>query len=71
MSFGQAYCQMIILSGPEKGSYNRFVNDIVTVLGEKNGISLLNRTTGGSAYNFKELTNPSSATKLRLFNPIT
>jgi TRAP transporter TAXI family solute receptor len=66
LSFGQVFCQMIILSGPEKGSYNRFVNDIVTVLGEKNGISLLNRTTGGSAYNFKALTNPASADKIAL-----
>jgi TRAP transporter TAXI family solute receptor len=66
MLWGQAFCQMVILSGPEKGSYSRFVNDIVTVLGEKNGISLLNRTTGGSAYNFKALTNPSSADKIAL-----
>ena len=65
-TFGQVICQMVILSGPEKGSYNRFVNDIVAVLGEKNGISLLNRPTGGSAYNFKALTNPSSADKIAL-----
>ena len=66
ISFGQVFCQMVILSGPEKGSYNRFVSDIVTVLGEKNGIKLINRTTGGSAYNFKELTDPSSADKIAL-----
>jgi uncharacterized protein len=66
LSFGQAFCQMIILSGPEKGSYNRFVNDIVTVLGEKNGIKLINKPTGGSAYNFKRLTDPGTADKIAL-----
>jgi uncharacterized protein len=63
---GQAFCQMIILSGPEKGSYNRFASDIVTVLSEKNGISLINRTTGGSADNFKKLTDPASTDKMAL-----
>jgi uncharacterized protein len=66
LSFGQAFCQMIILSGPEKGSYNRFATDIVTVLGEKNGIKLINRPTGGSAYNFKQLTDPISADRIAL-----
>ena len=66
LSFGQSFSQMIILSGPEKGSYNRFANDIVTVLGEKNGISLINRPTGGSAYNFKKLADPNSAEKIAL-----
>jgi TRAP transporter TAXI family solute receptor len=66
LSFGQVFCQMIILSGPEKGSYNRFADDIVTVLGEKNGIKLLNRTTGGSANNFKQLTDPGPGDKMAL-----
>lgn len=64
LSSGLAFCQMIILSGPEKGSYNRFARDIVTVLGEKNGIKLINLPTGGSAYNFKELADPGSADKI-------
>lgn len=64
--FGQAFSQVTILSGPEKGSYSRFVSDISTVLGEKNGIKILNKTTGGSAYNFKVLTNPSSDDKMAL-----
>jgi uncharacterized protein len=63
---GRSLGQMVILSGPEKGSYNSFANDIVKVLGEKNGISLLNRTTGGSAYNFKRLTDPQTAEKMAL-----
>ena len=64
MSVGQAFCQMVILSGPDKGSYNRFANDIVSVLGEKNKISLVNRPTTGSGYNYKEITNPSSGYKI-------
>jgi TRAP transporter TAXI family solute receptor len=64
--FGQAYCQMTILSGPEKGSYNRFAGDIVKVLGEKNGIRLINQVSGGSADNFKKLTDPASADKIAL-----
>jgi len=64
--FDPLFCQMVILSGPEKGSYNRFTNDIVTVLGEKNSISLINLPTGGSAYNFKQLTDPKSAYKIAL-----
>jgi uncharacterized protein len=66
LSCGQANCQIIMLSGPEKGTYSRFVNDMVGVLGEKNGIKILNKTTGGSSNNFKELTNPSSAYKIGL-----
>ena len=63
-SFVQAFPQMVILSGPEKGTYNRFAGDIVKVLGEKNGIKLLSRTTAGSGFNFKELTDPSAASKI-------
>jgi len=61
LSSGLSFGQMIILSGPEKGSYNRFARDIVTVLGEKNGIKLINLPTGGSAYNFKKISDPNSA----------
>jgi uncharacterized protein len=66
MFFGKAFCQMVILSGPEKGSYNQFANDIVTVLGQKSGISLTNRPTGGSGYNFRELSDPRSGYKIGL-----
>jgi uncharacterized protein len=64
LSFIQAFPQMVILSGPEKGTYNRFAADIVKVLSEKNGIKLLSRTTAGSGFNFKELTDPSAASKI-------
>jgi uncharacterized protein len=63
---GLSYGQMVILSGPEKGSYNSFANDIVRVLREKDGISLINMPTGGSAFNFKKLTDPQSNYKIAL-----
>lgn len=65
-AMAQAFGQMSILSGPEKGSYNHFANDIVTVLGQKNNLKLINRPTGGSAYNFNAITNPSSGDKIAL-----
>jgi len=64
--FGRAFSQITILSGPEKGSYYRFVSDISAVLGEKKGIKIINKPTAGSAYNFKVLTNPSSNDKFAL-----
>lgn len=66
LSFGHVFSQVTILSGPEKGSYNRFISDIADVLGEKEGIKINNRPTAGSAYNFKVLVNPSSDDKLAL-----
>lgn len=65
-AMAQAFGQMVILSGPEKGSYNHFANDIVTVLSQKNNLKLVNRPTGGSAYNFSAITNPSSGDKIAL-----
>ncbi len=66
LSFAQAFSQVTILSGPEKGSYSRFVTDMSVVLGEKAGIKIINKPTEGSAYNFKVLVNPSSADKFAL-----
>ncbi len=65
-SVGQVFCQILILSGPEKGSYNRFVSDIAALLSEKNGIHVENRATGGSAYNFRMLTDPNTNYKVAL-----
>jgi TRAP-type uncharacterized transport system substrate-binding protein len=64
-SVGQVFCQMIILSGPEKGSYSRFADDISALLGENN-ISLENQTSGGSASNFNLLTDPNTKYKIAL-----
>jgi TRAP transporter TAXI family solute receptor len=66
ISSGQVFCQMMILSGPEKGSYTRFVGDMVAVLGANKGIGVANITSGGSAYNFKALTDPATNYKLAL-----
>ena len=66
LAIGPVFCQMTILSGPEKGSYNRFASDIVAILGEKNGIKLNNVTTGGSAYNFNKISDPGTADKIAL-----
>ena len=63
---GQAFCQMIILSGPEKGSYSQFADDIVAILGEKSNILLENNTTDGSAFNFKMLIDPNTNYKIAL-----
>jgi len=66
LSLGQAFSQILILSGPEKGSYNRFVGDIATLLSEKEGIHVENRASGGSAYNFRVLTDPNTNYKVAL-----
>ena len=66
LSLGQVFCQMIILSGPEKGSYSHFVGDIVTLLGEKSDILLENKTSNGSAFNFKMLIDPNTNYKIAL-----
>ncbi|MCU4175346.1 TAXI family TRAP transporter solute-binding subunit [Carboxylicivirga sp. N1Y90] len=61
-----SYAQMTILSGPENGSYSYFVNDMAEVLASNNHIVLNNKTSGGSAYNFKMLMNPQSNFKMAL-----
>lgn len=66
LAFGQAFTQMTILSGPERGSYHQFANDIAALLGEKNGILLENQTSAGSGASFKALTDPNSNVKMAL-----
>jgi TRAP transporter TAXI family solute receptor len=60
MIFGQ----MIILSGPEKGSYFRFVQDMITVAEMDSMFSFTNVSTNGSAYNFDQLTDPNTPVKM-------
>lgn len=60
MIFGQ----MIILSGPEKGSYFRFVQDMITVAEMDSMFSFTNVSTNGSAYNFNQLTDPNTPVKM-------
>lgn len=66
LAVGQIFSQMTILSGPERGSYHHFVDDIVKLLGEKNGILLENQTSEGSAASFKALIDPDSDHKIAL-----
>ena len=59
-----AFSQMTILSGPEKGSYHRFVDDMVSVLEMDSIYSFSNVATNGAAYNFDQLTDPNSPIKM-------
>lgn len=60
MIFGQ----MIILSGPEKGSYFQFVNNMISVAEMDSIFSFSNVSTNGSAYNFNQLTDPNTPVKM-------
>lgn len=59
-----AFSQMIILSGPEKGSYHRFVDDMVSVLEMDSIFSFTNVATNGAAYNFDQLADPNTPVKM-------
>jgi TRAP transporter TAXI family solute receptor len=58
------YGQMVILSGPEKGSYYRFVDDMIKVAEMDSIFSFSNVSTNGSAYNFDQLVDPNSPVKM-------
>jgi TRAP transporter TAXI family solute receptor len=62
---GQVFGQTYILSGPEKGSYHQFGDDIVGLFGDNDGL-LINQATDGSAKNFEVLTDPNSIYKIAL-----
>lgn len=59
-----AFSQMIILSGPEKGSYHRFVDDMVSALEMDSIFSFTNVATNGAAYNFDQLADPNTPVKI-------
>lgn len=59
-----AFSQMIILSGPEKGSYHRFVDDMVSALEMDSIYSFTNVATNGAAYNFDQLADPNTPVKM-------
>lgn len=59
VSANNSFGQIIILSGPSNGSYHQFADDIVKVLGEKEGIKLVNKSTEGSASNIEQLLDPN------------
>lgn len=64
LSCSASFSQMVILSGPEGASYDRFANDIVKVLSASTGTALVNKLTTGSAYNFDQLADPNSPYKI-------
>ncbi len=58
--------QMIILSGPERGSYHSFVNDMINVLENDSIRAFTNVSTNGAAYNFNELADPNTPVKMAM-----
>ena len=66
MLFGQ----MIILSGPEKASYHRFVDDMIMattadgLMIDSTTAMFENVATNGAAYNFDQLTDPNTPVKM-------
>jgi len=65
-SIGFTFGQLTLLSGPEQASYHRFGQDIVSVVEPNMGTPLKNLATSGAAYNFNQLTDPSSPHKIAL-----
>ncbi|MBK3517604.1 TAXI family TRAP transporter solute-binding subunit [Carboxylicivirga marina] len=63
-SINSALAQFTIFSGPLHGSYNKFADDIVKIVGEKEGIELINQPTHGSAANFRYLIDPDNEAKM-------
>jgi len=58
------FAQMIILSGPEKGSYYRFVNDMIQASESDSNFAFSNVSTNGAAYNFDQLADPNTPVKM-------
>ena len=58
--------QIIILSGPEQGSYHQFVEDIKNLFENDTTFSVINKSTQGAAANFEQLSNPKSNYKFAL-----
>ena len=56
--------QMIILSGPEKGSYNVIVNDMIRVCANDSIGDIKNIPSTGSAFNFDQLVDPNTPVKM-------
>ncbi len=60
------FAQLTLLTGPEQGSYYRFGQDIVSVIGSDPGNAIFNQVTSGAAYNFNQLIDPNSSYKIAL-----
>ena len=61
-----AFAQLTILSGPEYGSYHRFIEDINNVLKTDTSDAVINKTSSGAANNFRQITDPDSPYKLAM-----
>ena len=60
------FAQLTILSGPEYGSYHRFIEDINNVLKTDASDAVINETTSGAANNFRQITDPDSPYKIAM-----
>jgi len=58
--------QIIVLSGPEQGSYFQFVNDIANVVNSDTVKLITNTTTEGAAINLENIADPGSPYKIGL-----
>ena len=61
-----AKAQLPILSGPNQGSYHKFVSDLENTLTYDNKKLVINTETNGAAFNFEKLADPNSEFKLAL-----
>lgn len=62
----QSFAQLVILSGPEEGSYYPMVKDIEAVFAENDHVQIQNKATQGAAENYQQLTNPDSPYKIAM-----
>lgn len=58
--------QLPILSGPNQGSYYKFISDIENVLNTDSTKMVVNTETDGAAYNFEKLADRNSPFKIAL-----
>jgi len=65
-SFSSSKAQLSILSGPNQGSYYKFIGDLENVLFSDSIKLVINTETDGAAFNFEKLVDPNSPFKLAL-----
>ncbi len=58
--------QIMILSGPEQGSYYQYVDDIRSLFDDDTTLTIVNKSSQGAAANFEQLANPKSSYKFAL-----
>lgn len=61
-----SFAQLVILSGPEEGSYFPMVGNIETVFADNDQLTIVNRATNGAAENYQQITNPESPFKVAM-----